>query len=59
MNDKEKIKAIKKQLKVPFKIKYENGETEEFEFTDKFIDMYSDEELLKFYEKAKSNGVFN
>ena len=59
MTDKEKINAIRKHFKTPIKIMMENGKVEEFSFTDKFLDMYTDKELLKLYEKAESNGVFN
>jgi hypothetical protein len=59
MSDKEKIEAVKKHLRTPFMLEMENGEFEEFSFTDKFIDMYEDKQLLQFYEEMKANGVLD
>lgn len=57
MSDKEKIEAVKKHLKTPFLLEVENGKFEKFSFSDKFINMYTDEELLKLYKKMKTNSV--
>lgn len=50
MTNKEKIEAVKKHLKTPFLLEVENEKFEEFSFSDKFINMYTDEELLKLYK---------
>lgn len=57
MSDKEKIEAVKKHLKKPFLLEVENGKLEKFSFSDKFINMYTNEELLKLYKKMNTNGV--
>lgn len=51
MTDIEKIEAVKKHLKTPFLLEMENGDFEQFSFTDKFIDMYEDEQLIKIYDE--------
>ena len=51
MTDIEKIEAMKKHLKTPFLLEMENGVFEQFSLTDKFIDMYEDEQLIKMYDE--------
>ena len=51
MTDIEKIEAVKKHLKTPFLLEMENGDFEQFSFTDKFIDMYEDGQLIKLYDE--------
>ena len=53
MTKEEKIDFVKNRLKVPFLLEVEDGKFEEFSFTDLFINGYSDEQLLKFYEMMK------
>lgn len=57
MSDKEKIEVVKRHFKTPFLLETENGKFEKFSFSDKFINMYTDEQLLEFYEEMKTNGV--
>lgn len=53
MEKEKKIDFVKKWLKVPFLLEVEDGKFEEISFTDLFINGYSDEQLLKFYEMMK------
>ncbi len=53
MTKEEKIEFVRKKLKNPIVIEVEDGKYEEFALTDLFINAYTDEQLLKFYEMMK------